>query len=168
MEGSAVMRRKPREVCVDSNLVIKLVTDDKDSELVSLLFETWKKAGIRMIAPAFYSVEVDSTLRRAVVSGSKKNRLTDEQAEVAFDAAQSLPIEIIEVEGRRQRAWELAKRLGQSVVYDTTYIALAELRRCEFWTADERIYNAATQAGLKHVRLLSQWQPSKRKRRTHT
>ncbi len=106
---------------------------------------------------------MDSTLRGATLK--KQNRLTEEDAEIAFNAAQAVPVEILTVEGQRQRAWELAKKLGQSVVYDTTYIALAELRRCEFWTADERIYNSATQAGLKHVRLLSQWQPPSAARR---
>jgi predicted nucleic acid-binding protein len=157
------MRRK-REVGVDANIAVKWLVEMSDSPQARALFDEWMSRGVKLIAPDFFIWELDSTLRRGVVTGSKRDRLTPEQAEVAFNAAQALPIETLTVEGQRRRAWELAKELGQAVVYDTTYIALAELRRCEFWTADERIYNAAAQAGLKHVRLLSQWQP-KRKRR---
>ena len=43
--------------------------------------------------------------------------------------------------GQRQRAWEIATDFGFATVYDATYLALAELRGCEFWTADERLVN---------------------------
>jgi hypothetical protein len=39
------------------------------------------------------------------------------------------------------RAWNLAQRLNQPKVYDCYYLALAELLACEFWTADERLFN---------------------------
>jgi predicted nucleic acid-binding protein len=42
--------------------------------------------------------------------------------------------------GQRQRAWEVAAVYGFATVYDATYLALAELRGCEFWTADERLF----------------------------
>jgi predicted nucleic acid-binding protein len=28
--------------------------------------------------------------------------------------------------------------------YDTAYLALAQLRNCEFWTADKRLFNAVS------------------------
>ena len=37
--------------------------------------------------------------------------------------------------GQGQRAWEVAVAYSFVTVYDATYLALAELRRCEFWTA---------------------------------
>ena len=43
--------------------------------------------------------------------------------------------------GQRQRAWEIATDFGFATVYDATYLALAELQGCEFWTADERLFN---------------------------
>jgi predicted nucleic acid-binding protein len=44
----------------------------------------------------------------------------------------------------RERAWEIATAFGFATVYDATYLALAELRGCEFWTADERLFNQVT------------------------
>lgn len=39
-------------------------------------------------------------------------------------------------------ALRLAQEFNRPRAYDTAYLALAELRRCEFWTADERLYNS--------------------------
>lgn len=39
-------------------------------------------------------------------------------------------------------AWDLARQFNQPTAYDTAYLALAQLYRCDFWTADEKLYNA--------------------------
>jgi predicted nucleic acid-binding protein len=41
----------------------------------------------------------------------------------------------------RQRAREITEQFNLRTVYDTTYAALAELRGCEFWTADKVFYD---------------------------
>ncbi|MCD6335257.1 MAG: type II toxin-antitoxin system VapC family toxin, partial [Candidatus Latescibacteria bacterium] len=56
-----------------------------------------------------------------------------------LDAA---PVRIVEVSHLRQRAREIAELSNQRFVYDATYAALAELRGCEFWTADKAFYHA--------------------------
>lgn len=126
------------EVCVDANLVVKLVSQEPDSHLVEALFAGWKKQSIRLVAPPFLTVEVDSVLRQKVML---RQELTAEQAETCFAAACQVPIELVSLSGQRERAWALAKELHLPHVYDTTYLALAELRGCEFWTADERLVN---------------------------
>ena len=35
-------------------------------------------------------------------------------------------------------------RYNRPRAYDAAYLALAELRGCEFWTTDERLYNAVS------------------------
>ncbi len=46
-------------------------------------------------------------------------------------------------------AW--AERLGQWRAYDAQYLALAEQTRLAFWTADQRLVNAARGAGANWV-----------------
>jgi predicted nucleic acid-binding protein len=46
-----------------------------------------------------------------------------------------------------------AARFGQRKIYDSLYAALAELRGCEFWTADKVFYDAV-KAGLPFVKYL--------------
>ncbi|TDA70397.1 MAG: PIN domain-containing protein [Clostridia bacterium] len=132
-----------KEVCVDASLLLKLVLNEPDSELADLLFSGWYEKGIRLIAPSFCPVEVDSVIRQKAVRPKGQGGLTEEQAELVFEAAQSIPLQIVAADSQRRRAWELAKKLGLPTVYDAHYLALAELRNCEFWTADTRFYNTA-------------------------
>jgi predicted nucleic acid-binding protein len=36
----------------------------------------------------------------------------------------------------------LAQQFGRPRAYDTAYLALAQINQCEFWTADEKLYNS--------------------------
>lgn len=126
------------EVCVDASLAVKVVVTEPDSDKADSLFNEWANGGQQLVAPAFFKVETDSILRQKVVL---RKELTSEQAEAAFAKLQALPIQQVSVSGQRQRAWEIATEFGHATVYDATYLALAELRGCEFWTADERLFN---------------------------
>jgi predicted nucleic acid-binding protein len=126
------------EVCVDASLAVKVVVPEPDSDKADALFTEWTTNGTQLIAPAFFDVETDSILRQKVVL---RKELTPEQAQTAWAKLQNLPIQQFSVVGQRQRAWEIATDLGLATVYDATYLALAELHGCEFWTADERLLN---------------------------
>lgn len=41
-----------------------------------------------------------------------------------------------------ERAWQLATQFKRPTAYDAYYLSLAEYLECEFWTGDERLYNA--------------------------
>jgi predicted nucleic acid-binding protein len=42
-----------------------------------------------------------------------------------------------------RRAYELATQFNRPTAYDSQYLAVAERLNCEFWTADQRLFNAA-------------------------
>lgn len=42
------------------------------------------------------------------------------------------------------RAYELATQLSRPTAYDAQYLAVAERFQCDFWTADERLFNAVS------------------------
>jgi len=102
---------------------------------VDALFDEWAKDGTQLIAPTFFGVETHSILRQKV-----RRELTVEQADLAFTKLQALPVQETFMPGQRQRAWEITKDFGLTTVYDTTYLALAELRGCEYWTAEEKLF----------------------------
>jgi len=144
-----------KEVCVDASLAVKVAVTESDSDKADALFEEWSNEGMQLIAAVFFDVETDSILRQKVVL---RKELTPEQAETAFVKLQALPIQQVSVPGQRQRAWEIATEFGFATVYDATYLALAELRGCEFWTADERLFNRVKNK-LSFVKWLGNYVP---------
>jgi predicted nucleic acid-binding protein len=71
---------------------------------------------------------------------SLRKELTVAQAEHAFASLQALPIKTTHSPEQRERAWKIACEFQFPTVYDATYRALAELRQCQFWTADEKLF----------------------------
>lgn len=137
------------EVCVDASLAIKVVVPEVGSDIADALFDQWAGDETQLIAPVFFEVETDSILRQKV---ALRRELTIAQAQRAFASLQGLPIKTAHSPEQRERAWEIALEFQFPTVYDATYIALAELRQCEFWTADEKLFkqvgNKLTFVGL--------------------
>ena len=127
------------EICVDASLAVKVVVTESHSDKADALFDQWANEGKQLVAPSFFEVETDSILRQ---KAAVRKKLTLEQGGAAFAKLRALPIQQVSAPTQRQRAWEIATEFGFTTVYDATYLALAELRGCEFWTADERLFNA--------------------------
>jgi predicted nucleic acid-binding protein len=99
--------------------------------------DTWNKAGTLLIAPALLAFEVTASLRRMVYLKT----LSPEQGEAAFAAFGRIAVQLTYRSAIFPVAWELAKQFNQPRTYDASYLALAQLNRSDFWTADERLYN---------------------------
>lgn len=128
---------KSTEVCVDASLAIKVVVPEAGSEKADALFDQWASEDIQLIAPVFFEVETDSILRQKV---SLRQELTADEAQRAFASLRALPIKTRHSAEQRERAWEIAREFQFPTVYDATYLALADLGQCEFWTADEKLF----------------------------
>jgi predicted nucleic acid-binding protein len=140
------------EVCVDAGLVVKLVTQEPDSDQVDALFAQWQSRKTRLIAPAFAITEIDSVLRQKVHRGE----LTADMADRSFAAACQVPVRTPTIQKLRRRTWEIAKQFQFPQVYDSAYLALADLRGCEFWTADRKLYERVKER-LGFIRHVSDW-----------
>ena len=124
--------------CVDAGVLIKLVVAEEDSDRADALWEQWKEDGVKVVAPALLLFELTSVLRNKVHRGL----LNLEEGGKAFDAVHQLPVQVLTPSNLHRRAWELATRFNRPAAYDAHYLALAEMMNCEFWTADERLFNA--------------------------
>ncbi len=143
------------EVCVDASLAIKVVVPESGSEKADALFTQWASEETQLIAPVFFEVETDSILRQKV---TLRRELTLDQAQRAFAALQGLPIMTTNSPEQRVRSWEIAREFQFPTVYDAAYLALAELRRCEFWTADEKLFKQV-RSKLTFVQWLGNYSP---------
>jgi predicted nucleic acid-binding protein len=129
-------------VCVDANVVIKLVVEEVYSSEVRSLWHGWVQTGMDIAAPALLRYEVTSVLRKQVTRGLRTNA----ESLQALKQALAFEINYLEPPNFHQRAYDLAERFNRPATYDTHYLALAEYLDCEFWTADERLVNTVHHA----------------------
>jgi predicted nucleic acid-binding protein len=127
------------ECVIDASLAVKLVLKREPLRLQARqLYQDAARIGASLIVPPVFESEVDSVISSRAFS----RRLTLQQAENAWSGLDDLEVETLNPLGLRRRAREMAHQFNQQRVYDATYAALAELRGCEFWTADHAFYSA--------------------------
>ena len=68
------------------------------------------------------------------------------------------PVDLHEDTALLTEAYDLAVRFNRPRAYDTQYMALAERLHCEFWTADERLFNVVGKE-LNWIRWLGHFAP---------
>ena len=125
-------------VCVDANLVLKLVLVEDDSTRARALWAQWIADDRVILAPPLLAFEVTSVIRNKV----HRQMLSAEAGENAFRAVHAQNIRFLYPDGLHQRAWELASHFNRPAAYDSHYLALAEMLGCELRTADGRLYRA--------------------------
>ncbi|MGH2351192.1 MAG: type II toxin-antitoxin system VapC family toxin [Chloroflexota bacterium] len=128
------------EVCVDASFALKLVLLEPERDLVRAKFAAWQQNRIVVIAPWLWAFESHSVLWRKVV----RAEFTDQRAREAWHILRRQGIHTVHPRGLFDRAWEIATQLARPVTYDAVYAAVAALRGCELWTADQRLINAAS------------------------
>jgi predicted nucleic acid-binding protein len=143
-------------VCVDASLVLRSLVPDPLTDRALSLLETWQREDTVLVAPALLAFEVTSALRRLVYL----KRISPNHGEKASESFLRMDIRLSHQRGILPLAWRLAKQLDRPRTYDTAYLALAQLRGCEFWTADERLYNAVSRE-LDWVKWLGSLSPDK-------
>lgn len=89
----------------------------------------------------------------------KKTRvglLSIEQAKSCFDDFCQLPIDYIDTDKIRTRAWQIAEQYQMPTLYDAAFLACAEAVGvdCQFWTADKTLLNQLALARPSYVREL--------------
>jgi len=135
-------------LCVDANLVIRLVADPA-GESAQNLWEQWDAERRQLAAPTLLYYEVTNALYRY----HKLGYLSTSSVKLAFRAALALPLQLCGETDLHWRALDIAERLGLSATYDAHYLALAEWLGSELWTADRRLAHTV-QASLPWVRLV--------------
>jgi predicted nucleic acid-binding protein len=128
-------------VCVDASLITRTLVPEPLTEHALARLAGWQQEQVVLLAPALLAFEVTSTLRRYV----HFKRIAPAQGERAFEQFRQMNIRLSHRQGIFPLAWELAKQFNRPTAYDTAYLALAQLHRCDFWTADERLFNAVQQ-----------------------
>ena len=143
-------------VVVDASLAIKWAILEEDSDKAETLLDEWTQAAMTLIAPALFIYEVTNTIYRKV---GRTLVTLDEAKQVLEKLLRRGPIlDMPQDAALSLRAMDLAQQFRLPATYDAHYLALAEREVCDYWTADERLWNVIKQT-LPWVRWLGSFQP---------
>jgi predicted nucleic acid-binding protein len=138
------------ERCVDASLAIKwVVTGESWRKKARKFLRDSIAAGIDLISPPLFKYETESVLQWLLHSGS----LTLTETDQAIARLAAIDVQILTHSDMISRTRGIARQFNQPKIYDSLYAALAELRGCEFWTADKVFYDAV-KAALPFVKYL--------------
>jgi predicted nucleic acid-binding protein len=135
-------------LCIDANLVIRLVADPADDS-VRGVWEQWDAERRQLAAPTLLYHEVTNALHRY----QKLGLMSASSVRLALKAALSLPIHLHGEADLHWRALELAEHFSLPAAYDAHYLALAEWLEGELWTADRPLAHTV-QPALSWVHLV--------------
>lgn len=126
-------------ICVDSNIVAKLLIPEDDSDIASDLWRNWARDGEVIVGPSLMSYEVTNILRKAVTQG----RTTVDASRRALEGFFALSLTLFSGRWIHARALPLALDHSIASAYDAHYLAVARELGATLWTADRRLYEAA-------------------------
>jgi len=148
-------------VCLDSSVLVKLLTWEDGSDAAAELMENIAENELSVVLPSFAWAEIGSVLRQKAL----KKEITVEEAEESWRIFRRLKnITYVDDEEVINTAWRISTEEKLSTLYDASYLAVAEITAketksiCEFWTADKRLVNSLS--GKKQfVKLLGHANP---------
>lgn len=126
------------ERCVDASVGVKWVIKGEPfrAKARKLLKDSLTN-GVTLIAPPLFEYEVESVIQTKVVRGL----VTMADADLALHAIAAVGVQLLTQPDTVRRAREIARQFSQPKIYDSLYVALAELRGYEFWTADKNFHD---------------------------
>lgn len=127
----------------DSGIFIAAVLQEPYRKQAIALINEWATQNIQIVAPVLFRYEVTAVIRKNIYRGILPPALaTDVRANLQSLTAN---IEFMIDDRLLERGYELAEQFNRPTAYDSQYLAVAERLGCEFWTADERLFNAVAQ-----------------------
>ncbi len=141
-------------VVVDVSLALKWVEQEPYSSEAAALLENWQKQRPRLKAPALFAYEATNGLAKRVKGGQLSLDVAKQRLAALLENGPALEHNV----ALNLRALAIMHRFPLPSVYDAHYLALAELRQCECWTAAQRLWNTVKK-NLHWVRWVGQTAP---------
>lgn len=144
-------------IVVDTSVAIKWAIKEEDSHIALALLSEWTDKGLIILAPGLLSYETTNVFHQRIRKGQLSLREAQTAlSEIIFDL---ITFDFADTPDLCARAIQLAQQFGLPATYDAQYLALAESKACEFWTADLRMWNSL-QGKLAWVHLMPNYTAS--------
>ena len=126
----------PRLV-VDASVAIKWLNPYESlADKANLIRDDYEQGRVSLLVPSFWEYEVVNGINKAVA----RRHLSEEEGHEAVALLLALNAEKTALPSA-QESYDFARKYQRSV-YDSWYVHLAKEANCEFWTADQKLYNA--------------------------
>jgi len=139
-------------IVLDANiLIVFALSDEALHGIANQKLTEWTQNSESLVAPRLFRSEITAVMRKAVF----QQRITHETGRKLLNQLLLYPVTVYEDIALLQEAYEIAQQFNRPRAYDAQYLALARRLSCEFWTADERLFNAV-QNNFANIRWLGQ------------
>ncbi len=146
-----------KTVVVDASIVIKWIIEEVDSEKAIALLTQWVFDDVVILAPILLAYELANALYQRLRRG---NIYADEAEQLfTYVLLNAVRLDASYEYAHSIRAVRFAQQFSLPAAYDAHYLAFAERKNCEYWTADARLLNTL-QGRLPWVRNLGDYQPA--------
>lgn len=139
---------------VDASVALKWQFEDEEATDAAVkLLSDFVDGKIELIAPTLFSYEILSAVTVAIT----RQRISEADGYHAIHYLISLGIELRAFEDLIDHTFHLARYYSLSP-YDCAYMALAEKEKCDFFTADRRLFGALKEH-LPWIRWIGDYTP---------
>lgn len=128
-------------VVADAGIFLAAVLEETYSIKATTLIKFWDRDDIQIAAPTLFRYEIVAVLRKNVFRNLITPQEAIEKRDILLSSCQR--IQFFVDDALLKRSYELAAQLNRPTAYDAQYLAVAERLDCEFWTADQKLFNAA-------------------------
>lgn len=137
------MRGKaPIRVVVDASVLLAFYLPAEPYKAQALALLSDATAGlVKFVVPTLTRYEVLNALSSAIRGVKPEQRLSVNDALEIVTAMSKLALEEHDIKGLEEQILKFSHEHHRSA-YDAAYLALAEQLGVDFWTGDERLYNA--------------------------
>jgi predicted nucleic acid-binding protein len=139
-------------ICTDASVAAKWAFVEEHSSQARALLRAALERPEPIVAPLLLPSEVANVVRQRLRQGD----VNLAEARALLTQFLALPISLQAPDGLFDRALVLADRYGLPAIYDSQYVALAELLGATLWTADQRLLRGLSGA-LPFVRWIGDY-----------
>jgi len=141
-------------VIIDASIAIKAILPNPLQGHCRALVQTFVE--VQPVAPALWVYETTSAISKAV----HFEQITENEGHQALEQVDALGVRLFVPDSEQNRiAFDWTLRLKRASAYDSFYLALAQVLECEFWTADNRLFNALRDARLDWLHWIEELMP---------
>jgi predicted nucleic acid-binding protein len=129
---------------VDASVALKWVLFEEYTDQARALYEAALHARRPFLVPPHFFSEVTSALYQRTRTREPARHLTEDEAHEALTRFSRFHVQTAEPEHLYDSAFLFAREHRLPSLYDSLYVALAQMMEVTLWTADQRLFTTAS------------------------